>query len=270
MTTNSQPHDLTTLLYDQADGVAWVTMNRPHKLNSFTDEMVDELQAVWAHVRRDDDVRAVVLTASGDRAFSTGVDRTEIPIETDFEPYLYEDPGKRISPKSQGVWKPVIAAVNGMACGGAFYLLGESDIIIASRTATFFDPHVTYGMTAVFEPLLLLPRMPFGEVVRMALVGNHERMSAEYARTTGLVSEVVEPEDLLTSAGRLAETIAMQPPAAIQASLRTIWAARDLHPTQALELGNVFLNLGTTPQLKEEGAELFNSRERPNWRLRDI
>jgi enoyl-CoA hydratase/carnithine racemase len=77
--------------------------------------------------------------------------RGDIP-ETEYDPFTYEDPGRKIGPKSQELWKPVIAAVNGMACAGGFYLLGESDVIIAADHATFFDPHVTYAMTAAFEP----------------------------------------------------------------------------------------------------------------------
>ncbi len=259
---------LSTLQYEQGDGIARIVLNRPDKYNAFNSAMQDELETVWQHVRTDADVRVVVLTGAGEKAFCTGIDRSEIPDE-EFDPLTYDDPGRRIGPKSRGVWKPVIAAVNGMACGGAFYLLGESDIIIASSSATFFDPHVTYGMTAVFEPLLLMPRMPFGEVLRMALVGNDERMSAELARSVGLVSEVVEPDELLASALRLATTIAAQPPHAVQATLRTLWAARDLPPAQATELGNVFLALGTTAAGLAEGGARFASGERPKWRLRD-
>ena len=71
-------------------------------------------------------------------------------------PFHFDDPGDWIGPKTVDLWKPVIAAVNGMACGGAFYLLGEAEFIIAADHATFFDPHVTYGMCATFEPLHML------------------------------------------------------------------------------------------------------------------
>ncbi len=267
MTSQNLPDPLTTLRYEQADGIAQVTLNRPDTYNAFNLAMQDELEAVWRHVKTDADVRVVVLTGAGEKAFCTGIDRSEIPDE-EFDPLTYDDPGTRISPKSQGVWKPVIAAVNGMACGGAFYLLGESDIIIASSTATFFDPHVTYGMTAVFEPLLLMPRMSFGEVLRMALVGNYERMSAAYARSVGLVSEVVEPDELLRSALALAEIIAVQPPHAVQATVRTLWAGRDLSPAQALDLGNLFLAAGTSAAALAAGNESFSTGERPKWRLR--
>jgi enoyl-CoA hydratase/carnithine racemase len=267
MTDLQAPTDLETLRYEQADGIATVTLNRPDTYNAFDVTMQEELQGVWRHVKSDPAVRVVILTGAGDKAFCTGIDRSDIP-ETEYDPYTYEDPGTIIGPKSQHVWKPVIAAVNGMACGGAFYLLGESDIIISSSAATFFDPHVTFGMTAVFEPLLLLPRMSFGEVLRMALVGSAERMSAKHALEVGLVSEVVEPDELLAAARVLAEAIAAQPPHAVQATLRTLWAGRDLPAAQALELGNTFLALGTTAAGLAEGQERFKG-ERPKWRLRD-
>ena len=268
MNDATAPGPLTTLLYEQAEGIARVTLNRPDKYHAFDLTMQDELESVWRHVRTDAEVHVVILTASGDKAFCTGIDRSEIP-EEDFDPFLYEDPGKRIGPKSQNVWKPVIAAVNGMACGGAFYLLAECDVILASRAATFFDPHVTFGMTAVFEPLLLMPRMSFGEVLRMALVGSSERISADLARSIGLVSEVVEPDELPEAADRLAEIIASQPPHAVQATLRTLWAGRDLPAAQAVELGNTFLNLGTSAAGLAEGNERFGRGERPKWRLRE-
>jgi enoyl-CoA hydratase/carnithine racemase len=97
-----------------------------------------------AGLRANNDVRAIVLTGAGDRAFCTGMDRSDMPSSNDafdFDPFTYEDPGRSIGPRSQGLWKPVIAAVNGMACGGAFYLLGQVDFIIAAEQATFFDPH---------------------------------------------------------------------------------------------------------------------------------
>src|SRR5580658_8947013 len=235
------PDGLTTITYDVRDYVAQVTLNRPEVHNAFNERMQDELAAVWRHIRLDEAVRVVVLTGAGDRAFCTGIDRGDIPAEEEFDPFTYDDPGQKIGPKSQGLWKPVIAAVNGMACGGGFYLLGESDIIIAADNATFFDPHVTYAMTAVYEPILLTNRMAFGDLVRMSLVGMHERLSARAARETGLVCEVVASEELPAACRELAEIIAGQPPTSVQATLRSLWAARSLSPEQALSLGNVFL-----------------------------
>ena len=113
---------------------------------------------------------------------------------------MYNDPGVNINPKTNDLWKPIVAAVNGMACGGALYMLGESDIIIAAEHATFFDPHVTYGMVAGFESVHLLQKLPLGEVLRIMLLGAWERMSAERAHQMGLVSEVVPQAELLERA----------------------------------------------------------------------
>ena len=268
MSDTMKPTDLTTLLCHLDDGVARITLNRPEVHNAFNLAMQAELARVWAWVRADDDVRAVVLTGAGEKAFCTGMDRTDMPVDSAYDPFTYEDPGRTIGPKSQGVWKPVIAAVNGMACGGAFYLLGESDVIVAAEHATFFDPHVTYAMTAAFEPILLMNRMAFGDLVRMTLTGALERMSARTARETGLVSEVVAADELLAAADDLAGRIAAAPAISVQASLRTLWAARTLTSDQALALGNVFLQLGTSSRSLQEGQEAFTQRKPGKWKLR--
>jgi enoyl-CoA hydratase/carnithine racemase len=259
--------ELTTLALEVADGVATVTLDRPQVHNAFDQTMTDELARTWQALRTAPEVRAVVVTGRGDKAFCTGIDRSSVE-EFGLDPFTYEDPGKHIGPKSAELWKPLVAAVNGMACGGAFYILGEADVILAADHATFFDPHVTYGMVAAFEPILLLRRMPFGEVVRMALAGSHERISAGTAQRTGLVSEVVPGDQLLDAAQQLARTFASQPAAAVQATLRTLWAARDLPASQATELGNVFLQLGTTDDALNEGQAAFASGQRPKPRIR--
>jgi len=262
----------TTITYEPGDdGVAVVTLNRPERHNAFDATMCDELSTLWKALRHDDAVRAVVLTGAGDKAFCTGIDRDDVPDDDDsyfFDPFTYEDPGDHIGPKGNELWKPVIAAVNGMACGGAFYLLGEVEFIVAADHATFFDPHVTYGMPAVFEPTLMASRMPFGEIMRLTLLGNHERMSAQRAYEIGLVSEVVPGAELLDAARWAAAAIASAPPAAVQATVRTLWAARELSRRQALELGNTFLNLAMSPEALAEGQATFASGTRIKPKIR--
>jgi enoyl-CoA hydratase/carnithine racemase len=262
--TPSAPLELTTLLYEQRGAVAWIRLNRPERYHAFNKVLCDELSGLWRRLRTDDSVKAVVLSATGEKAFCTGIDRDFVPAEGgatyDFSPYTYDDPGQYLGPKANDFWKPVVCAVNGMACGGAFYLLGEVDIIVAADHATFFDPHVTYGMPAVYEPLLMLHRgMPFGEILRMTLLGNHERMSAARALEIGLVSEVCPSGELDARAGWLADTIASAPARPMQATLRTLWAGRELSRRQALDLGNTFLNLGMTEEDLAEGQKVFAS-----------
>ena len=269
------PSALTTIRYehDVEVGVATITLDRADRHNAFTSVMCEELAAAWAHVREDPQVRAVVLTAAGDKAFCTGIDRDEVPSEDSgtaysFDPFTYIDPGSRLGPRVNECWKPVVAAVNGIACGGAFYLLGEVDIIVAAEHATFFDPHVTYGMPAVFEPIQMLHRMPFGEVLRMSLLGNHERISAQRALEVGLVTEVTPAADLQAAAHRVAAAIASQPAAAVQATLRTLWMAREVSRGQAIDVGNAFLNLAMSEQALAEGDAVFRSGARIEPRIR--
>jgi enoyl-CoA hydratase/carnithine racemase len=272
-----------TLLYEERDGVAIVTLNRPEVLNAFNAKMREELQHVWRFLRGHDDVRAIVLTGAGDKAWCTGIDRMEslegyaekrgertgsdTSIGTFGGPYMFNDPGRFINPKENDLWKPVIAAVNGIACGGALYMLGEVDIIVAAEHATFFDPHVTYGMVNGFEAMHLLQKLPLGETLRVALLGGMERMSAARAHQLGLVSEVVPKDELMERAMWVAETIASAPPIAIQGTMRAIWTAHEIGRRDALQQASTIVMLGTVPENLAAGQETFKGKQR-EWRLR--
>ncbi|HET6817354.1 MAG TPA: enoyl-CoA hydratase-related protein [Mycobacteriales bacterium] len=267
---------METVTLEVAGGVAWLTLDRPEVMNAFDARMQDELSQVWRSLRGDDDVRVVVLTGAGDRAFCTGIDRAGIAGDGTAEggvgfagsPFHLDDPGAKLGPKSNDFWKPVIGAVNGIACGGAFYLLGECDILLASDNATFFDPHVTYGMPASYESMLMVGRMPLGEVLRMQLTGAAERISAQRAYDVGLVSEVVPLADLRDAAQRLADTIAASPTLAVQATLKAVWTAAEVGRRQALDLGYAFVAMGMTEESLAEGQQRFASGQRVEWRLR--
>ncbi len=283
---NIAPDDFETITYELRDGVAWVTMNRPDVYNAFNYRMQLELKSVWRSARHDDAVRCLVLTGAGDKAFCTGIDRNEamghwsedesqagqaaVPVggAGDNSPWHFDDPGENIGPKSNDLWKPVIAAVNGMACGGAFYMLGEVDFIIAADHATFFDPHVTYGMTACFEPMHMLQKMPFHEIMRLSLLGARERMSARRAYEVGLVSEIVAASELHETVAWAANAIASAPATAIQGTVRAIWAARELSRAQALDFGKVLIRVGSDPESLLEGQKAISSGERITPRIR--
>jgi enoyl-CoA hydratase/carnithine racemase len=240
----------TIVVETSAEGVMTVTLNRPDKLNSFNELMQSEFVHLWAEVKADDGVRAVVLAAAGDRAFSTGVDVTErLDSESPFldraHPWAEnEDPGRKLSPRRHEVWKPVIAAVHGMCAGGAFYWIADCDIAICSPEATFFDPHVTYGFVAALEPIALRFRMPFADVMRMALLGLHERITADRALAIGLVTEIVARESLLARAQELATAIASQPAAAVQGTVKALWQSLDVGREQALATALMYTQVG--------------------------
>lgn len=243
---------------DKATGVAVVTLSRPERHNALDLATAAELTATWQEFRFDASVRAVVVTGAGRAAFCTGIDRSaDVPQPS--SPYAIEDPMIATGPKANGLWTPVIAAVNGMACGGAFYLLGEAEFLVASTEATFFDPHTTYGMVSAYEAVYMAQRMPFGEVARMSLMGTAERLSARRAYEIGLVSELTEPGEELAAAVRCAETLAGYPAEAVQGTVRAVWSAKEAARAQALAHAPHLIALGNLAP--ERQAELFSSRK---------
>ena len=271
--------EFETITFEVRDHVAWITLNRPEVMNAFNFAMQMELRQAWLDVRLDDDIRVAVLTGAGEKAFCSGIDRSEFgPLsEVAEDDHLrqfvesspsYDPIGQNLSPKSGlQCWKPIVAAVNGVAAGGALYMLGEADIIICSENATFFDPHVSFAMVSAYESVLMAHRMPLGEVLRMQLLGTYERMSAERALQIGLVSEVVAQAELLDAAGRIAEAIAAQSPSAVQGTIRATWAAHEHGRTAALQLGPRFLDMVDTKDF-DDMQEAFLSGKRVETRVR--
>lgn len=237
-----------TILFEQgADKVATVTINRPEASNSFNAKMCAEFREVWEHVKTDSSIHAVVLRAAPGRFFCPGVDvrnsdRGNVLRYADL--FAQEDPGESLGPKGNRCWKPVITAVHGICAGGAFYWINESDIVICSEDATFFDPHVTYGMVAALEPIGATRIMPLQQVLRMALLGNDERISAKTALSISLVTEVVKLDDLWSRAHELAVTIANKPSIATQGTIRAIWESLDVGRRAALERGMAYTQVG--------------------------
>ncbi|WP_030616829.1 enoyl-CoA hydratase/isomerase family protein [Streptomyces fulvoviolaceus] len=235
--------DLETVLFEVTDHVATITLNRPQAMNGFNQRMLEEFSDIWQTVKTDDDVHVVVLRGAGEKAFCTGMDVKE-GIDRHPNVWSQTDPGEYLSPKLNQVWKPVVCAVHGMAAGGAFYWLNEADILICSEEATFFDPHVSYGLTAALEPIGLARRIPLGEALRIALLGLDERVSAARALQIGLVSEVLPRNQLWDRADEIARIIAAKPPAAIQGTVRAIWESLDATRTQALRTGLSYTQIG--------------------------
>jgi len=228
---------------DAADHVATITLNRPDRLNAFNRTMCEEMAEAWRTVKLDESVHAVVLRAAGTRAFSAGLDITT-PYGQPANVWNHGDPGEPLSPKWQKVWKPVVSAVQGMCTAGAFYFINESDVVICSTDATFFDSHVSAGLVCALEPIGLMRRIGLGEALRIALMGNDERVSADTALRMGLVSEVVSPEHLWGRAHEIAAAIAAKPPSATQGTVKAIWESLDKPYRAALEQGLIYTRLG--------------------------
>jgi len=250
---------------DEASHVATITLNRPDSLNAFNRTMCEEMAQAWRIVKLDDSVNAVVLRAAGDRAFSAGLD-----IKSSFDQpdnvWNHEDPGEALSPKWQKMWKPVVCAVHGMCTAGAFYFVNESDVVICSADATFFDSHVSAGLVCALEPVGLMRRVGLGETLRIALMGNDERVGADTALRIGLVSEVVPADRLWERAHEIAASIAAKPPSATQGTVKAIWESLDKPYRAALEQNLIYTRLGNPLGQAELAARGNGASTKPRVR----
>ncbi|WP_374110423.1 enoyl-CoA hydratase/isomerase family protein [Mycolicibacterium sp. F2034L] len=259
--------EFETLLLDvdPSDHVATITLNRPDRLNAFNRTMCEEMAEVWRAVKRDDRVHAVVLRAAGDRAFSAGLDVKSSYGQPD-NVWNHEDPGELLSPKWQKMWKPVVCAVQGMCTAGAFYFVNEADVVICGEGATFFDSHVSAGLVCALEPVGLMRKIGLGDSLRIALMGNDERVGAQTALRIGLVTEVVTDDRLWARAHEIAAVIAAKPPSATQGTVKAIWESLDRPYRAAMEQGLIYTRLGNPLGTAELRAAPDTPRRTPDIR----
>jgi enoyl-CoA hydratase/carnithine racemase len=254
-----------TIEFEVRSNVATITLNRPEQLNSFTKTMTEEMVEVWGIVRDTDDVHVAVLRANGERAFCTGIDIKGGAWWSDQNIWNHADPGVFLGPRSNKVWKPVVCAVQGMCAGGGQYFVNECDIVICSEDAVFFDPHANGGIVSALEPIGMLHRgVPLGDVLRWALMGTEERITAPTALRLGLVSEVVPTEQLRARAADIAAQIAERNPVAIQGTVRAIWEATEMAPHIAKQNGLAYTHIGNRPAPDRVGQPRVNRK--PSFR----
>lgn len=223
------------IVVEKSDGVGWLILNRPDAGNAFDALMLDELERAWADLDADSDVRVIVNTANG-RSFCTGMDVVQVARDKQAmrkHSRRTRDAELKISSWHCDVWKPVIAAVNGVCAGGGLHLVADADIVIAAERASFVDPHVSVGQAVAYEAITLLRKSPMEAIARMTLSGKGERISAQRAYQLGIVSEVVPDDALRAAAATLAAAIATNSPAAMRVTKKALWRSLEVGLTQA-------------------------------------
>lgn len=258
----------TTLQVERHGHVGWLIFDRPKSGNAMNAAMMTELEAAWLELDADPQVRVIVNTGNG-AAFQTGVDVVQVARDKEAMRRFSRqtrDATLRFTSWHVGVWKPVIAAVNGVCAGGGMHFVADADIVIAAAGATFVDPHVSIGQVVAYEGIALARKSPMEPVLRMALVGRHERLTAERARQLGILSEVVDPpEQLRDRAQALAELIAKNSPAAMRATKKALWGALESGLTDACRNGAQLLAGMWGHPDQEEGPLAFAERRDPQW-----
>ena len=236
----SEMHAYSTLQVERHGPVGWLIFDRPDAGNAMNATMMGELETAWLELDADPDVRVIVNTGNGS-VFQTGVDVVQIARDKEAMRKFSRqtrDATLRFTSWHLGIWKPVIAAVNGVCAGGGLHFVADADIVIAAAGATFVDPHVSIGQVVAYEGITLARKSPMESVLRMALVGRHERLSVERAYQLGILSEVVDPPELLRErAQQLAERIAKNSPAALRATKQVLWGGFEAGLTDAYASG---------------------------------
>jgi enoyl-CoA hydratase len=225
-----------TLAVERRGPVGWLVFDRPERGNAMDATMLAELERAWRQLDDDPDVRVIVNTGNG-TAFQTGLDVVQLATDRDAlreQSRRTKNAELRLTAWHNGVRKPVIAAVNGVCAGGGLHFVADADVVVMASDATLVDPHVSIGQVSAYETIGLVRKSPMEAISRLALVGRHERMSAQRAHQLGICSQVVDPPAALRDAAdRLATTIARRPLDDLVAVKQALWDALEGPPDPA-------------------------------------
>jgi enoyl-CoA hydratase len=253
----------------ERDGAAGVvTLNRPTVLNALNAQLLSELSLALLELENQSDVRAIIITGSGEKAFAAGADIGELnALVNAGEGADKARSGQAVTLQIERMRKPVIMAINGFALGGGCELAMSGDIRIASENAKFGQPEVNLGLIPGYGGSQRTTRL-VGKGMAMYLCLSGELIDANEALRIGLVQKVVPLAELLVEATRLAGVIASKAPLAIAACKRVINGGAHLSIADALELEAIeFGTLVNTEDFKE-GTGAFLEKRKPQWRAR--
>ena len=253
-----------TLLCEVHGAIATVTLNRPKVLNALNTQVFDELEAVFTALTKDSEVRVILLTGAGEKAFAAGADINELAATNAIS-------GEAKARRGQGVFrlietcgKPVIACINGFALGGGCELAMACNLRLASETARLGQPEVKLGLIPGYGGSQRLPRL-VGRSAALRLMLTGEMIGAAEALRIGLVDEVVPAERLMPRAKELAESIAAMAPLAVAGCLEAVERGSGLEIDEAMKVeAEVFGRLSGTDD-KAEGTAAFLEKRSPNW-----
>jgi len=255
-----------TVRFEVKDGVARVTIDRPDRMNAVDRATEAELMAIWERVENDRSVRVVILTGSGERAFSTGADMKAGGGMTGLEYWAAARPGGFGGIALRDTLDvPVIARVNGHALGGGFEMVLGCDIVVAAENATFGLPEPRVGRLALDGGIALLSqRIPHALAMGILLTGR--RIAAAEALRLGLVNEVAAPAELDAAVGRWVAEILACAPLSVRAIKQMVRAGVGLTPQQAQALRTPALIEALQCADQDEGVKAFQEKRAPVWK----
>src|SRR5438045_2480099 len=247
---------LENLLYEKKGPIAYVTLNRPKVLNALNQATWNDLRTAFEDARDDAEIRGVVLTGAGDKAFIAGADISELAQVSAVEAEKSSSFGQRVLDLIENLGKPVIAAVNGFALGGGCETAMACTIRIAAETAKFGQPEVKLGVIPGGGGTQRLPRL-VGRGRALQLILSGEIISAQEAYRIGLVNEVVPAADLITRAETILKQIFSNAPLAVKYSLEAVNKGLETTQSEGLSLEASLFGLCAGTEDKKEGTQAF-------------
>ena len=259
---------MMAVLYDVAERIATITLNRPEALNALDPESLLELNDAFQRANGDGEARVVILTGAGDKSFCTGSDlKKTMPPKESFAELTFGQPKCLYPFAGMEIDKPMICAINGYALAGGLELALGCDIRIASTNAQFGQSEVCVGSIPAAGGTQRLPRMiGMSDAMLMMLTGN--RIDAEEALRIGLVSRLVPPGDLLAVAREIALRIAENAPLAVRAVKRLVRDGMDMPLLTAIQSEQFALGLLRDSEDRIEGRRAFQEKRKPNYQGR--
>jgi E-phenylitaconyl-CoA hydratase len=255
-----------TVLYELDGHVATITYNRPDALNAINGEMRTELNAAWERVRDEEDAWVAIVTGAG-RAFCAGADVKDPTGSAGTWPgSFWEIPTVNSFESGLELWKPTIAAVNGLCLGYGLTGALACDFIVASEHAEFGFPEVRLGVPTIVGAIRLPGRVGWAAAMELLLTG--DRIDAERAREIGLVWRVVPADDVLADARRLADRLVRAAPLASRATKEIAARAPRLPWVDAVRMGETMRRVATATEDAAEGWAATRERREPRWRGR--
>ncbi len=253
-----------TLLYEVKDGIAYVTINRPKVLNALNDTVITELGQVFTAIKDDPQVKAVIITGAGEKAFVAGADITQLVDLNTQEGKAFAAKGQAVFNLIENLGKPVIAAINGFALGGGCELAMACTVRLASTRAKLGQPEVNLGIIPGYGGTQRLPRL-VGKGRAMELVLTGRMVDAQEAYQMGLVNKVVEPEKLMEEAEALARTIMSKGPVAVKLAMEAVNRGLEVSLAEGLAIEADLFGICCSTEDKVEGTKAFLEKRKANF-----
>jgi enoyl-CoA hydratase/carnithine racemase len=260
------PLEFESLLYDVADRVATITINRPERRNALSWTVMTEMRQAIAAAKDDAGARVVVITGAGDKAFCAGADLSGMNAGAGFAEL--HDSRAELARLFREVWelgKPTIARVRGFALAGGFGIALMCDLVIAAEDAQFGTPEIDVGLWPMMITVPLLRSMPPKKALELMMTGR--RVGAAEAERIGFVTRVVPVDDLDAAVADTARVLASKPPAVMKLGRDAFYTVIDQDADHALRLLHANLTVVTQNEDAAEGIAAFQEKRKPRWAL---